>query len=86
VPLLDISGILNSICTPFWLEEKRWFVAYEDGSSFSIHYFAQNDIDISQSLHIASTAPNNTFLCNHLNKITIKRTTPIRYNDYFIDI
>jgi hypothetical protein len=85
VSSVDISSHLSSFCTPFWLEEKRWFVAYQNQSLFSIPHFAPHDIDISEPLGIFSTAPNITYLYNHVNKIIIK-TAEIKHNHYFTHV
>jgi hypothetical protein len=76
------ENIFQSFCTPFWLEEKRWFVAYQDYVLFSIPHLAPNHIDISQQSYIRSTAPNDTFLYNHINKMVIK-TVAIEHHQYF---
>jgi hypothetical protein len=39
VIILNIDDTLNTFHMPFWLEEKRWFVAYRDDFLFSIPHF-----------------------------------------------
>ncbi len=85
VSLACIRGTLNTFCTPFWLEEKRWFVAYDGYSLFSIPHFAQSDIKVSQPLSNCSTAPDNTFLYNHVRKITMTKASS-QYKHYFTGI
>ena len=80
-----VESILKSFCTPFWLEEKRWFVAYDDYSLFSIPHFAPNHIDISQPSRIYSTVPDHKFLYDYVNRITMK-TTAIRHCHYFTGV
>jgi hypothetical protein len=75
----------SSFCTPFWLEEKRWFIAHDYFSLFSIPYFAPNEIDISEPPNICFTAPNITYLYNNVNKITIK-AAEIKHNHYFTHV
>jgi hypothetical protein len=81
VSRVDISKTHSSFSTPFWLEEKRWFIAHDYYSLFSIPYFAPNEIDISMPLCIFSTAPNITYLYNNVNKITIKAAEIIRFRN-----
>ncbi len=81
---LDVDDTLDSFRTSFWLKEKRWFVAQtqQERSVFSIPYFAQDEIEIPEPLHICSTAPNSTFLYNDVNKITIN-AAEIQHHHYF---
>ncbi|CAF1117819.1 unnamed protein product [Rotaria sordida] len=76
---------IESFRSSFWLEEKRWFVAYQDYCLFSIPQFAPNCIEISQQLRIRSTAPDNKFIYDQINKITMK-TAAIKHNHYFTHI
>lgn len=85
VSLGNVDSAFDSFCTSFWLEEKRWFVAQEDGSIFSIPYYASEDIDITQTLRTRSTAPTSTFLYDYVNKIIIKEEE-IKQNHYFINV
>ena len=63
------DDVLQSFRTAFWLQEKRWFVAYQDFSLFTVPHFTPKSIDLSQPLHIASTTPDPSFLDNYLNGI-----------------
>lgn len=63
------EDILQSFRTPFWLEEKHWFVAYQDYSLFSVPRFTPKHIDLPRRTYIHSTAPDPSFLHNYLNRI-----------------
>ncbi|CAF4096923.1 unnamed protein product [Rotaria sordida] len=80
-----IVNVLKSFRSSFWLEEKRWFVAYQDYCLFSVPHFAPNHVDISQQLRIHSTAPDNKSVYDQINKITMK-TAAIKHNHYFTHI
>ena len=85
VSLTDISDTLNSFCTSFWLEEKRWFVAYQYNSLFSIPHFAPVQIDSLDLSYFRSTAPDHSVMFNHLNRLTMNAFT-IYYKDHFTHI
>ncbi|CAF0927899.1 unnamed protein product [Rotaria sp. Silwood1] len=80
-----MDNILDSFSTPYWLEEKHWFIGYKNGCLFSIPHFAPDHIDISWQTSLRSTALNHTVIYDRLNKITIK-TDVIDSNYYFTHI
>ncbi|CAF1529881.1 unnamed protein product [Adineta ricciae] len=53
---------LDSFRTPFWTEEKRWFVAYHDEFIFTITDSNLSFMKISSDSFIYSTIPNSTIL------------------------
>jgi hypothetical protein len=59
------TKILDSFQSPFWLEQKRWFVAFDDNQSppclFTIPRFAPKKILYSMDYH--SIASTSTALC-----------------------
>ena len=68
-PIRLSENILQSFRTPFWLEEKQWFVAYQDFSLFSVPRFTPKHIDLPRLTYIRSTASDPSFLHNYLNRI-----------------
>jgi len=62
---LPIETTLASFHTPFWLEEKRWFVVYDDTCLFTVSYFVSDGITLSEQLNIRSTISDNTYLYNY---------------------
>ncbi|CAF1342312.1 unnamed protein product [Rotaria sp. Silwood1] len=68
---IDIQKTLDSFSTPFWLEEKHWYVAFQNGHLFSLLYFAPVHIDSRNLSQFRSTAPNNSFIYEQLNKFTV---------------
>jgi hypothetical protein len=68
---IPVHRILDSFRTPFWLEKKRWFVGYLDGSLFSVPHFTPTHIDSLHLLCFHSTAPDHSFIYKRLNKLTV---------------
>jgi hypothetical protein len=60
VNLDSIEQTLNSFRTSFWLEEKRWFVAYHNRCLFSLSSHDLTDIEIISDASIYSTICDNT--------------------------
>jgi hypothetical protein len=66
----NIQQMLDSFRTPFWIQEKRWYVAYHNGYLFSVPKFAPRDVFTSYNpQHF--TGPNETFLYNNITKLNI---------------
>jgi hypothetical protein len=68
------SHDLDSFRTSFWLEEKRWFVAYTYDRLFSVPYFAVTKADNSFHLPRYSTVPDNTIFYEHIDKLELIET------------
>ena len=79
VLIVHVGQALDSFRTLFWLEEKRWFVGYVNVSLFSVPYFTPTHMDSLNLRHFRSTAPDHSFLCKHLNQLTMNRS-PINEN------
>lgn len=73
--LTDIGATFNSFLTPFWREEKHWFVGYRDNFLFSIPHFAPVHIDSLNLSHFHSTAFDYSVIFNHLNQLTVNTFT-----------
>lgn len=82
--ILD-DKVLKDFRTPFWLKQKRWLVAYQGNSLFSIPHFSPKILDICRSSHIESTANSNKFPYGNIKKSVISRRW-IRYNGYLPNI
>jgi hypothetical protein len=68
------SHDLDSFRTSFWLEEKRWFVAYTYERLFSVPYFAATKAYDSFRLPAYSTVPDNTIFYNCIEKLKLIET------------
>ncbi|CAF1039305.1 unnamed protein product [Rotaria sordida] len=66
-----IEQVLDSFRTLFWLEEKQWFIAYENDYLFSIPYFAPEQVNSSYQSVMYLTAPDNTIFYNNINEFTV---------------
>ncbi len=64
-----LEDILNSFRTWFWLEEKRWFVAYDRGRFFSIPRFADASVTMDFYPSIRSTAIDENIFFNHITEL-----------------
>jgi hypothetical protein len=67
-----VKRTLDSFRTPFWLEEKRWYVACQDAYLYSVPHFAPVYISIPSNSSTASTAPDYTIIYDRINKITVE--------------
>jgi hypothetical protein len=85
VSYLHGDDILNSFRTPFWLEEKRWYVACHREYLFSVPHFTPDHIDSVNLSDFYSTAPDHFIIYNHLNKFTVD-TILINHNHRFTHI
>ncbi|CAF3674161.1 unnamed protein product [Rotaria sordida] len=82
---IDIQKTLDSFSTSFWLEEKHWYIAYQNGYLFSLLYFAPVHIDSRNLSQFHSTAPNNSLIYEQLNKFTVN-SFHINNNHYLAHI
>ncbi|CAF1287756.1 unnamed protein product, partial [Rotaria sp. Silwood1] len=64
---------LDSFRSTFWLEEKRWFVAYQEHYLFSIPYFAPSDAAIPYKSSVYFTAPDNSVIYDHVTKVVVTK-------------
>lgn len=71
---LRIKDILISFRTPFWLEEKHWFVACHRTCLFSIPHFAFESIQLPQQSSIYLTCSNEKYFYDCIKNITITET------------
>jgi hypothetical protein len=74
VDLQFIEVALDSFRTSFWLEEKRWFVAYEDGCFYSYPYFAPKQVCTSYQPSIHCTAFDNRVIFKSVTKLDVVAT------------
>ncbi|CAF3819929.1 unnamed protein product [Rotaria sp. Silwood1] len=73
---------LDSFRSTFWLEEKRWFVAYQEHYLFSIPYFAPSDAAIPYKSSVYFTAPDNSVIYDHVTKVVVTKV-PIQISVRF---
>ncbi|CAF1076712.1 unnamed protein product [Adineta steineri] len=66
-------NVLESYRTSYWIEEKHWFVGYNNNSIFSIPHFAPNYIDMCQDLIFDSTGSDLTLPYSRVNTISFGR-------------
>ena len=71
ISITDIHSTLDSFRTPFWLEEKHWYVTYFDDTLFSIPHFIPTHMTALDYLFFLSTAPDHSFLSSHVNALTL---------------
>jgi hypothetical protein len=76
---------LDSFRTSFWLEEKHWYVASQNGCLFSIPHFPSNEIEISIESSIYSTAPGHIIICNHITEVIVN-SVPIDISICFTNV
>jgi hypothetical protein len=70
--IVAIEETLHSFRTPFWLKEKRWFVAYQDRCLFSVPYFAPVEVSTSYRPPIHFTAPNDGIFYENVTKLNME--------------
>ncbi|CAF1040046.1 unnamed protein product [Adineta steineri] len=68
--LTSINETFRSFQTPFWLEEKRWFVAYQNKWLYSIHHSHINVMNDFSQTSTFSTAPNVIVERNPVHKLS----------------
>jgi hypothetical protein len=76
--LTNIDVTLYSFRTPFWLEEKRWYVAFRNECLFSLPHFTPIQMDSRNLSDLHSTLPDHSVIFNLLKEFTI--TTDPFYN------
>ncbi|CAF3900477.1 unnamed protein product [Rotaria sordida] len=75
---------LHSFRTPYWLEEKCWFVAYQNNCLFSVPRIVSTHVIISSSTYVYTTAPDITYINENIKKLIVKAIpiqNQIRYTD-----
>jgi hypothetical protein len=73
---------LDSFRSSFWLEEKRWYVAYQSGCLFSVPQFTLPENENPYQLPVYSTLPDITNIYNHVTKIFLG-APPVNNKIYF---
>ncbi|CAF3890899.1 unnamed protein product [Rotaria magnacalcarata] len=76
---------LNSFRTPFWLEEKQWFVVYFNGDLCTIPRFAPVKYNTNGQSFDMSNLSSNTILHQHITELTVL-TEIFHPNQYFPNI
>jgi hypothetical protein len=78
---LESQG-LDSFRSSFWLEEKRWFVAYTHRRVFSVPHFLATEADENFQLPQYSTVPDNRIFYECIDKLQLtEKSSPV--NGYF---
>ncbi|CAF3726425.1 unnamed protein product, partial [Adineta steineri] len=62
---------IESYFTPFWLEEKHWYVGYNRYCIFSIPYFVPVELDMAYYTSFLSSALDSTLLNRCVTKISL---------------
>lgn len=70
---ISIEDIFDTFRTHFWLEEKRWFIAYYQNCFFSIPRFLPHSVDASEHFQIQTTAPNPAFVYDPVKTIIVRQ-------------
>jgi hypothetical protein len=75
------TNILNSFRSPFWLEQKRWFVAFDDQQSaiFTVPRFAPSNIIYSQHYQPLQCTSYELCLDQHVNCLILQFLDPPVY-------
>jgi len=68
------SQDLDSFRSSFWLEEKRWFVAFAEKRLFSVPDFAITETDKNFRLPLYSTVSDNRIFYECINKLQLTET------------
>jgi len=68
------SQDLDSFRSSFWLEEKRWFVAFAEKRLFSVPDFAITETDKNFRLPLYSTVSDNRIFYECINKLKLIET------------
>jgi hypothetical protein len=79
------SQDLHSFRTPFWLEEKRWFVAYTHKRLVSVPHFIATETDEDFRLPLDSTVPDNIIFYEHIDTLQL-REIPDNDHHYFAHV
>jgi len=67
---VDVQDI-DSFRSPFWLNEKHWFVTYAYGFLFSVPHFAETETNEEFQLSALSTLPDITILHKCITKLSL---------------
>lgn len=65
-----LSSDLDSFRSPFWLEERRWFVAHSERHLFTVPFFSTTDA-LSNYQPLISTTSSAETLADHITSLTI---------------
>ncbi|CAF1310268.1 unnamed protein product [Rotaria sordida] len=65
------SQDLDSFRSPYWLDEKHWFVACINRSLLSVPYFAETCTNDEFQPITVSTLPDNTIFYNYITQLTL---------------
>ena len=79
---LPIEMVLKSFSSSFWLEEKRWFVAYQNHCLFSIPHFVPDQMYISDRFNLHTTAPDRFLIFKHVKTVILHIGSP-KFGYYF---
>jgi hypothetical protein len=87
VKLQDSSYLesLDTFRTTFWLEEKHWYVAYQNKCLFSVPHFASNQIEIPIQSPVYSTVPDDIIIYNRITKVIIN-SVPVDTSIWFTNV
>jgi hypothetical protein len=85
IELVEVEQYFDSFRTPFWLQEKRWYVAYDKKCLFSVPRFAPTHVTVPYDPPTHSTAPDNMIFYDAISKLTFQ-ALPIRNRHRFIHI
>ncbi|CAF4832592.1 unnamed protein product [Rotaria sp. Silwood1] len=76
---------LNSFRTSFWLEEKHWFVVYNNEDLYTIPRFAPIEFYINNVSFIMSNLSNHSIFCERITKLIVS-TEIFNENFYFPNV
>ena len=70
----QVEDVLDTFRTTYWLEVKRWFVAFYHDRFFSIPRFADtyNTVDVYPIIH--STATNDNIVSNNVTELNLSKS------------
>ncbi len=71
------SLTLDSFRTPFWLENKHWYVACTNGHFVSVPHFAEKEVDEDFKPPIYTTAPDTTLFYAAINQLKMSNSAVI---------
>ena len=75
----------DSFRTPFWLNEKQWYVAYIDGYLFSVPRFIPFGVTSEFRLPSFTTVPNNQIFYKHTDILNLTEVIS-RQNGHFPNV
>ena len=67
------SARLPSFATPYWIEEKRWFVSCNGQYLFSTPDSIPAHISLPDQTHLWSTSADVTHICDQVTELTLSR-------------